>query len=572
MDWRQLSTTWFEAQRRVEELLAIARVFPFAVLLPAVTHNTDLPASNRAVAEDALAAYAIVAAVVLFLALRKSDRLQRLAGVTHAADAGAAAALVYLTAPMAAVLVMATFSLVAAAGRWGPSATLATGGACLAAFVLAVAAKGEQVMAPGAPFSFGTSLVALTLLVTALASQARVYFAQRDALARALAGLAAASSLSDALKRAVGECADYVKAPRAVLAVAHSPTRRAYVWQFDQQGGAVPPVHEIDHRLRHNYLPGSLADARTWLLRRQPNGVLVGNGRSSSGRPAGLAPMQAQSGAFLLDQYQSTALLAAEMDLGEWRFRLVLLNPRDSFSPDALGFLHSFVESLAPVVQRDYDVRALRSRIAAIERARLARDLHDGPVQTLVGLEFEIEAVRRQAMVQPVHATRLDALRDAVHHSIADTRDLMFRLQAPAASGDDVLRSIAELAVRLRRESGIDVRLVSSLASLEGSTDACRHLPRIVQEALANVRKHSGAHTVSITVSQNEHHNQLVVADDGRGFGFVGRLTLDQLERTDLGPKLIKQRVRAMHGSLTIDSTPGEGARIEVEWPRRPYA
>jgi glucose-6-phosphate-specific signal transduction histidine kinase len=53
--------------------------------------------------------------------------------------------------------------------------------------------------------------------------------------------------------------------------------------------------------------------------------------------------------------------------------------------------------------------------------------------------------------------------------------------------------------------------------------------------------------------------------------GRHGRLTLDQLDRTDLGPKQIRERVRAMHGGLTIKSEPGTGANIVVDWPRGAY-
>ena len=61
---------------------------------------------------------------------------------------------------------------------------------------------------------------------------------------------------------------------------------------------------------------------------------------------------------------------------------------------------------------------------------------------------------------------------------------------------------------------------------------------------------------------------RLVIEDDGRGFGFKGTLTLEQLEASDLGPAVIKERVRAMGGRLAIDSNPGAGVRIDVEWPK----
>jgi signal transduction histidine kinase len=91
-----------------------------------------------------------------------------------------------------------------------------------------------------------------------------------------------------------------------------------------------------------------------------------------------------------------------------------------------------------------------------------------------------------------------------------------------------------------------------------------------VQEALANVRKHSGAKNVTITLSQGELTNRLVVEDDGRGFGFEGRWSLEQLEASELGPVMIKERVRAIGGTLVIDSQRGRGSRVEVEWQRAP--
>jgi signal transduction histidine kinase len=75
---------------------------------------------------------------------------------------------------------------------------------------------------------------------------------------------------------------------------------------------------------------------------------------------------------------------------------------------------------------------------------------------------------------------------------------------------------------------------------------------------------------VSFTLSRGEHGWRLVIEDNGRGFPFGGRLTLDQLEASDRGPVVIRECVRAIRGALTVESEPGRGARIEVEWPGAP--
>ena len=95
----------------------------------------------------------------------------------------------------------------------------------------------------------------------------------------------------------------------------------------------------------------------------------------------------------------------------------------------------------------------------------------------------------------------------------------------------------------------------------------CRELARIVQESLVNVRKHSGAHHVLVRLAQRAGNLQLTVEDDGKGFSFSGRLSDAELETSGKGPAVIRERVRLVAGELTIESTPGHGARLEVRIP-----
>src|SRR4029453_7108523 len=96
----------------------------------------------------------------------------------------------------------------------------------------------------------------------------------------------------------------------------------------------------------------------------------------------------------------------------------------------------------------------------------------------------------------------------------------------------------------------------------------CQELLRIVQEALVNIRKHSGASNVVLWFEASEGFWRIVVDDDGQGFGFEGRLTLDDLEAQRRGPIVIRDRVKAMGGSLVIDSRQGQGSRLEVLVPQ----
>jgi signal transduction histidine kinase len=99
------------------------------------------------------------------------------------------------------------------------------------------------------------------------------------------------------------------------------------------------------------------------------------------------------------------------------------------------------------------------------------------------------------------------------------------------------------------------------------SQQVCCELVRIVQEALANVRKHSGARNVLVEFGQEKGRWELIVDDDGRGFNFTGRCGHTELDEEPRGPSVIKERVRLLGGELVLVSDPRRGARLEITVP-----
>jgi two-component system nitrate/nitrite sensor histidine kinase NarX len=133
----------------------------------------------------------------------------------------------------------------------------------------------------------------------------------------------------------------------------------------------------------------------------------------------------------------------------------------------------------------------------------------------------------------------------------------------------DLAGRLAELAERFRRDTGIDAKFVSALdGDPDMSPRLARELVRITQEALVNVRKHSGASRVVVRFGASASHWLLVIEDDGGGFDLAGRHTLDDLDRARRGPVLIKERVRGVGGILVLDSLPGMGTSLEITIPR----
>jgi two-component system sensor histidine kinase DegS len=92
----------------------------------------------------------------------------------------------------------------------------------------------------------------------------------------------------------------------------------------------------------------------------------------------------------------------------------------------------------------------------------------------------------------------------------------------------------------------------------------CREIATIVREALQNVRKHSRARNVLVRFERTPMGWRLVVDDDGQGFPFEGTLSHARLDAERKGPYVIKERVQALGGELTIVTAPGRGARLEI--------
>jgi signal transduction histidine kinase len=123
---------------------------------------------------------------------------------------------------------------------------------------------------------------------------------------------------------------------------------------------------------------------------------------------------------------------------------------------------------------------------------------------------------------------------------------------------DELVDTLAGFVQRFQRETGITARFVTRLDRVPLAPRACQEVARILNEALVNVRKHSGASNVSVRLTTADGDCRLSIDDDGRGFPF---------DTSRKGPLVIKERVRLLGGHMTIESEPGRGARLEIAVP-----
>jgi len=234
-----------------------------------------------------------------------------------------------------------------------------------------------------------------------------------------------------------------------------------------------------------------------------------------------------------------------------------------------LVWLESIAQHIGPALENIFLLRHLRARAIEAEHSRIARDLHDGILQTLLSIEIQLDVLRRKVPAagtdQAVNA--LANLQQTVRNEAADLRQTVTDLRPLRVQSADLVDLMRGFAERYRNESTVALDLLIDSTQLRAPDRVCREIFQIYREALNNIKKHAKASHVVVKLSQDDSRLVLVVDDNGEGFSFAGRFTADELDRLRLGPISIKERSRTVGGVLTVESNPGHGARLTIEVP-----
>ena len=235
--------------------------------------------------------------------------------------------------------------------------------------------------------------------------------------------------------------------------------------------------------------------------------------------------------------------------------------------------LHSRGHLEKQVADRTRDLKALSEKLLMAqesERFKLASELHDNIGATLGAIKFGMERSLRSVRALPAHDLQPD-----ICDTLATAVSLVKKLAAHLRRIQNELRppqlelgleaTIADFCEEYERVFGLSV--ARSVELDEGSLPP--NLPivifRIVQEALSNIVKHSGASRASVSLGMEGDALRLAVRDDGRGFSVAEKLA-DLSLKSGLGLKSLRERAQLSSGVLTIDSGPGRGAVITVIW------
>jgi signal transduction histidine kinase len=351
-----------------------------------------------------------------------------------------------------------------------------------------------------------------------------------------------------------------LEAPRVILAWTEqdAPWRRVAIWgtaswEHERHSGSAPLVD------------AGLRDRSFIRSARQPSRTMA--------RERGLPHLVAWSGESLdrefADRFSIRGALSVPIHGESFEGRLFFLDKVDSTLDDLV-----LAEIVAGIVAARFDAfyltEQLRHAAATEERIRLARDLHDGVLQSFTGVALRLAAVRRVLRRDPAAAA--DALQSAQDVLASEQRDLRFFIQElrptlfALVDERELGARLRDLAQQMEREWDLRVALDVRLA--DGLPPAlCRDLYHLVREALVNAARHGTASAARVRLDAEGQEGIVVtIADNGRGFPFTGEYSGSELAERDLGPKTLRERVQAMQGTLTLQSSDA-GAELYIVLP-----
>lgn len=228
----------------------------------------------------------------------------------------------------------------------------------------------------------------------------------------------------------------------------------------------------------------------------------------------------------------------------------------------------SLLERLASSSRQAVLYRGEAQRAREAERERIAADFHDGPLQSFISFQMRVEIARRM-FERSVEAgmEELRQLRDLCDRQVTELRTFVRGMRPVDVEGAGLATALRHVVAAFEKDSRITTSFQAGFEASHDDLEAHSDIIQVVREALNNVRKHSNASHVAVALSRDNGCVRLVIEDDGTGFPFAGEFTLEELELLRMGPASIKRRVRGLNGELTVESRPGQGAKLRVRVP-----
>ncbi len=246
-------------------------------------------------------------------------------------------------------------------------------------------------------------------------------------------------------------------------------------------------------------------------------------------------------------------------------YRIYVRKPGVSQREDILELLQTIGSHLGMAIAKQRSDEEARRLSILEERNALAHELHDSLAQTLASLRFQVrmleDALDEEGACE-VALRDLQRIRNGMDEAHTELRDLLTSFRTPL-DGRGLSVALEKLVERFSAETGVAAYFQSECGQVKLAPAEEMQMLRIVQEALANIRKHARAHTVRVLLSCRGGVYHLLVEDDGVGFAGEARAGHPG---EHIGLSIMEERARRLGGELRIESEPGEGTRVELSY------
>ncbi len=276
----------------------------------------------------------------------------------------------------------------------------------------------------------------------------------------------------------------------------------------------------------------------------------------------------------LQERYAIEQVLTAPVGGETPKGRIFLLD-QVNVSPDDFAIIEVVASQLAVGLDR-LQAFAEGHHAAAVEaRLRMARDLHDGILQTLSGTALQLEALSRSAERDPdAFRERVAALQEWLVSEQRQLRKLIRNLRLGVALDSEEepqpVRNLALLAQNLEKQWQLRVRFSVPASARALSPQIEYHLDQILREAVANAARHGDASKVTVGMRVKEDLVEMTISDNGSGLPQRGRFNHHECKEQRIGPRSLRERVLDIGGSMLISSSVrGLIIRIALPLPKR---
>lgn len=254
---------------------------------------------------------------------------------------------------------------------------------------------------------------------------------------------------------------------------------------------------------------------------------------------------------------------------------LVLTHPSATyFTPQRMALLDAIAAQASIALHNAQLFRGLeqeRDRITETEeetRRKLARDLHDGPTQTIAAIAMRLDFARRLvSRDQQAAEEEIQTLEEIARQTTREIRHMLFTLRPLILESKGLVAALRQLANKMDETHAqrVEVKADPKVADgLDMSKQAVIFF--IAEEAINNAHKHAEAANIWVELSRAEGHILLKVQDDGVGFN-VGAVDSNYEQRGSLGMVNMRERSELVSGALHIESSEGQGTQITLEVP-----